>query len=147
MPDVVNRKHYLPVPGWGAPTPVSPRARRPAMPSDAVYIGRGTPLGNPFRVRVFGAASCLGLYRQWLAIGLGMTTLESALARTRNHAAREILHAALPNDPAILRQLRSIGPGTLIVCSCNSKPPRPPKPCHGFTVLNAWQWLKHTGQL
>ena len=62
--------------------------------------------------------------------------------RQRLGLARTLVH-----DPAVLLQLRSITPTTLLVCSCNSKPPRPPKPCHGDIVASAWQWLKNTGQL
>lgn len=39
---------------------VNVRAERPA-----VYIGRGTPFGNPFTVQQFGRDRCLQLYREW----------------------------------------------------------------------------------
>lgn len=133
MPTVVSRKRYLPVDGWGPPPkrPLTGRERRPSMPADAVYVGRGSPLGNPYRIdhrtgevfdpmgdRVgFGVGDALRLYRVWL---------------------HEKLTA---EDARVMVAMRSIGPDTLLVCSCA------PKPCHADRVLSAWMWLKNTGAL
>ena len=51
MPFVINRHHH-----------------KDGLPSGAIYIGRGTPLGNPFTVQEHGE-DALGLYRRWLSEG------------------------------------------------------------------------------
>lgn len=35
-------------------------------PVDAIYIGRGSPLGNPFPVKYFGLGTCIEMYKEWL---------------------------------------------------------------------------------
>lgn len=30
-----------------------------------VYIGRGSPFGNPYHVKVYGRAGCIELYARW----------------------------------------------------------------------------------
>lgn len=80
MPTVVNRHHY-----------------RDGLPPGSIYIGRGTPLGNPYTVKEHGVAA-LDLYRRhlWAAI------------------RRE--------DAAILGALRAIEEASLLVCSCKPRP-------------------------
>jgi hypothetical protein len=141
LPTVANRKRFLPVSGtyedgtawhWGpAPKPLTGRERRPAMPEDAVFVGRPSPLGNPYRLdhrtgevfdaesnRVgFGRVDALRLFRVWLHERL------------------------VADDPAVWRALRSIGPATLIVCSCA------PKPCHADVIRSAWVWAQNEGLL
>jgi len=39
---------------------------RPRVPESAVYVGRGTPWGNPFRVKVHGRERALELFREYL---------------------------------------------------------------------------------
>ena len=150
MPTVVNRHRYLPVHGlradgsawsWGPePKPLTGRERRPPMPDDAVYVGRGAPLGNPFRREQFGDGA-IGLYRRWLAIALGTQTAEAAMRGVEDVRARWLLSDARPNDPRVMMAMRSIGPDTLLVCSCS------PRPCHGDVVASAWQYLRHIGRL
>jgi len=118
MPTVVNRHRYLPRDGFG-PEPAKPltgRERRPALPDDAIYVGRGSPLGNPYRVPRDGThAEALALYRRWL-----YEKIQS-------------------NDAKVMRAFRSIGPESLLVCSCA------PKECHADVVLGAWTWLGKVG--
>lgn len=40
--------------------------------SNAVYIGRPSQWGNPFKVEDYGRTECLNLYRNWLIIQLAM---------------------------------------------------------------------------
>jgi len=35
-------------------------------PVNAIYIGRGSPLGNPFPVKDYGRAECIQMYIVWL---------------------------------------------------------------------------------
>lgn len=81
MPNVVNRHHY---PGKTLPQP-------------SLYIGRGTPLGNPFTLEEHGEAA-LELYENHLA---------AALER---------------RDRDVLDALNSITPWHFLVCSCKPRP-------------------------
>lgn len=163
MPVVANRNRFLPVcitmPGgrevfWGPRPKVWPltgRERRPPMPVDAFYGGRHvSPVGNRFHREDFGD-DALPLFRVWLAISLGI--LDPALpdwpsichrhgiAGVDDPRARSILARAVPNDPAVMRWMRSVQESSLIVCSCA------PAPCHMDVVLSAWQYLKLSGAL
>lgn len=91
------------------------RGRR--MPEPWLYIGRNdrqphraSPLANPFTVGENGLGA-LDMYREHL--------------RARIDAG----------DQAVLGELRRIGPGTHLVCSCA------PRPCHGDVVLELWREL------
>jgi len=95
-PTVVNRHHF--------------HGKR--LPEPFVYIGRGSPLGNPFTVAEHGAESALALYRRWL------------WDRIR------------ASDRRVLEALRRITPRHHLVCSCA------PRPCHGDVVVAAWHWLR-----
>lgn len=95
-PVVVNRHHY----------------RGKEIPRPWRYIGRGSPLGNPFAVAEHGASAALEKYRRWLWEQM--------------------------QDPGsgVSRALRSIRPGERLVCSCT------PRPCHGDVIVAAWRWLR-----
>lgn len=80
-PVVVNRHHYQ-----GKP-----------LPAPNLYIGRGTPLGNPYTVEAFGKKA-LSLFAVYL------------------------WKAVFDRDAAILAALNSIGPSHSLVCSCAPKP-------------------------
>jgi hypothetical protein len=77
---VLNRHHY----------------RGSALPTPSVYIGRGTPLGNPFTKAEHG---------------------ERALELYKVHLCKAVEH----RDPEILKAL-ALAPGTFIVCSCKPAP-------------------------
>lgn len=79
------------------PEPKRHNPDAPPLPSPRVYIGRGTPLGNPFTVEEHGEAA-LELYRKHL------------WARIK------------ANDRAVLDELASITPAHHLVCSCAPKP-------------------------
>lgn len=94
------------------------RGRR--LPEPWLYIGRNdrqsskaSPLANPFTVREHGD-DAIDLYREHL--------------RAKIDAG----------DQAVLAELRKIGPGMHLVCSCA------PRPCHGDVVLELWR--EFTGQ-
>lgn len=95
-PRVVNRHHYK------------------ALPAAAVYVGRGTSLGNPYTREVPDA---LAKYRRWL------------------------WDKIKAGDAAVLEALRSIGPDSLLVCSCW------PRPCHADVIRAAWCWMREAGKL
>ena len=81
MPKVINRHHY----------------RGRSLPRPWIYVGRGTPLGNPYRAQEHGEAA-LEKYRRWL------------WDRIR------------AGDRAVLRTLREIQEDTHLVCSCAPRP-------------------------
>ncbi len=95
MPTVLNRHHFD-----GRP-----------FPKPWKYIGRGTPLGNPFHVRDHGPERALALYKAWLWKKL-----------------RE-------RDVQVTLTMKLITAEHHLVCSCA------PKPCHGDVVVAAWEWM------
>jgi len=62
-----------------------------------MYIGRGTPLGNPYTVKEHGEKA-LDLYRRWLWKKIQQ------------------------RDPDVIAALDSIQQGTHLVCSCKPRP-------------------------
>ena len=90
-------------------------------PGPSFYIGRGTPLGNPFEpphdeTRAEAAPRILGQYRRWLGLKL-----------------RE-------RDPAVVAALDEITAEHFVICSCW------PNPCHGELVVRAWRWWNSGGR-
>ena len=77
MPTVINRHHY----------------RGKDLPEPWLYVGRGTPLGNPYTLAEHGM-NALPLYKAWLW--------------------RQIRSGS----PLVLAALRSITPEHHLVCSC-----------------------------
>lgn len=92
MPTVINRHHF----------------KGKSLPDPHVYIGRGTPLGNPHDVQTYGRENALELYRDWIGERLAL------------------------GDERLLAALRAITPEHHLVCSCA------PKPCHGDIVVEEW---------
>lgn len=80
-PTVVNRHHF----------------KGKALPKPSRYIGRGTPLGNPFTVKEHGAEA-LAMYKRWL-----WSKMKT-------------------DDPEVMRELRSIRANESLVCSCAPRP-------------------------
>lgn len=79
-PSVINRHHH-----------------RDGLPDGSIYIGRGTPLGNPYTVELYGYGA-LDRYRTWL------------FERVR------------AGDRAVLAELGRIGGSAHLVCSCAPRP-------------------------
>jgi hypothetical protein len=78
-PRVANRHHF-----HGRP-----------LPDEAIYVGRGTPLGNPYKA---ADPDALAKYRRWL---WGRLQAE---------------------DASVLEAIRAIKPTSLLVCSCWPRP-------------------------
>jgi Domain of unknown function (DUF4326) len=104
-PEVLNRHHF-----HGKP-----------LPPNAIYVGRGTPLGNPFTLEEYGRGIALDMY----------------------HAAlwRQIEAREGPMYQALLE----IGPDKegsppAVVCSCA------PAPCHGDIIAQAVEWIAWKGE-
>jgi hypothetical protein len=99
MPTVINRHHYT---------------RKP-LPLPNLYVGRPTPLGNPFRLEKDDGptvrARVLELYEDWLREALGFG-----------------------REPQ-LKQWRNIRRDTHLVCSCA------PLPCHADVIARVWMEL------
>jgi len=128
VPTVVNRYHFRFEEGVGPPPKKKPRKGQNLLPQPWMYVGRGTPLGNPYRPHNAGydgeeltRDGALELYRRWLW---------------------EKIRA---NDPRVMLALRSIRDETALVCSCAAAPGKPPKSCHADIVARAWHWLREQG--
>ncbi len=117
-PRVVNRHHYAHEPGFGPAPERQPARVLPRLPTPRIYIGRGTPLGNPFRAPDDGP-------------------IEVVLALYRRHLWAKIR----ANDYDVLTELTTITVAHSIVCSCA------PRPCHGDVVVVAWRWCLDHGML
>lgn len=107
MPHVINRHAYR------------SRARPdlPPLPVPALYIGRGTPLGNPnTRQDIPDTAKNLTAYR------------------------RHLWGLIVARDAKALEWLGRITEDTALVCSCA------PRPCHGDVVVAAWRWWRENGK-
>jgi len=81
LPLVINRHHY----------------KKKPKPRPWIYIGRGSPLGNPFTVKEHGL-DALELYRSWLWRKL------------------------VERDPGVLAEMRKITAQHHLVCSCAPRP-------------------------
>jgi hypothetical protein len=120
MPRSINRHHYRWVEHVGpAPTPKKmPKKGKNTLPQPWLYVGRPSPLGNPFHFqRGDLREDLLEQYRLWLW-----------------QKIRE-------NDWRVMLALRSITEETALVCSCA------PKPCHSDVVIRAWNWMREKGLL
>ncbi len=102
LPTVVNRHHF---------------ANHDEIPPPWIYIGRGTPLGNPYLLKDHGEERCMRLYKKWLW----------------EHIQKR--------NERILAELRRITPRHRLACSCA------PRPCHGDVVVQAWVWARKKGLL
>ena len=78
---------------------------------DSLYIGRGTPLGNPHSLAE-------------------IPDVDANLAAYRRHLWRLIQ----ARDPKVLEWLGRITQDTALVCSCA------PRRCHGDVIVAAWEW-------
>ena len=78
------------------------------VPTDAVYIGRGTPWGNHYSHQYSGP----GIIK--------VTTREIAI---------ESFEEDLQNNPRFKQQIKDMLKGKDLVCSCA------PLPCHGDVLL------------
>ena len=85
-------------------------------PGPSVYVGRGTPLGNPFRLGQSPPSEILDQYRRWLW---------------------SRLNPACPDyDRAAEQAIDSLGAEASLVCSCW------PSPCHAEVIVRAWRYRK-----
>lgn len=92
----------------------APDARDPAV----IYVGRGTPLGNPYEMGQHGdRAQVIQRYREWLGRQIRVAG--------RNEAYAELLRLAT---------LAATQPVTLL-CSCA------PARCHAEVIRDAIHWL------
>ncbi len=85
-------------------------------PCEAVYVGRGTKFGNPFRINQSRSrAQCVEQYRFWIARGISNSL------------------AGFPPQPVEIRALR----GRHLMCWCPLD-----QPCHADVLLE----LANAGQ-
>lgn len=99
------------------PRPWNRHHGRPPGPS--VYVGRGSPLGNPFKAqpregetRAAASARILAHYGRWL--------------RSRLSGSER--------DPQVITAIESLARETFVVCSCW------PNHCHAEVIIRAWRW-------
>lgn len=118
-PTVLNRNRYLPTPGFGpgGDKPRTGRERRPELPAGSIYVGRGTPLGNP--------------YPRHMHPGNDPQGRPLAISHYRGHLFRKVQ----ARDPRVLAALGRITVDSFLVCSCA------PGPCHADEIAACWRWL------
>lgn len=80
------------------------------------YVGRPTPLGNPFRIGQDGTRlQVIQKYRRWL------------------------YERIMAGDRTVLDALAQLTEDSVLVCSCV------PEPCHAEVIEKAWLWAKKEG--
>ena len=85
-------------------------------PDGSLYVGRGTPLGNPFAIGENGTREeVIAAYGDWLR---------------RQVADR---------DPVILTAMAGLHADSKLVCSCA------PRPCHAEQIAAVWQEIEAQG--
>ncbi len=108
MPERIQRKRTK---GW-------------RMPEDAIYVGRPTRFGNPFKIGEDGTRDeCLELYRRWL---FGALSDDEISSRFSAPFAGWLINMRHPCIGHILREL----PGRDLACFC-----RLDQPCHADLLL------------
>jgi len=87
---------------------------------NGVYIGRPSPLGNPFVIGKDGTRDqVIEKYRHWL---YGKMTKPGIIG-----------------DAKIMRALAALNEDSVLICWCA------PRACHGSVVEDAWRWLRTEG--
>ena len=87
-----------------------------SWPADSIYIGRGTPFGNPYVIGEHGDRDAVcDQYDDRMAYRVGQ------------------------GDPVILTALMGLKADSALVCSCA------PLRCHGSGIEAAWRRLQETG--
>lgn len=131
-PVVVNRHHF---------------ADEKSMPRLCTYVGRPTPLSNPFPrdITVSGFRS-VAQSRGWPQAQID--------ANARRFHAREIdvlalyrvdLWLQLKRGRDVSDALSKTPASAAFVCSCATSPvEKKSKPCHAFTLVKAWKWQHET---
>ncbi len=102
---------------------VNKRTHQPT--SKDIYIGRPSPLGNPFS-HLHGT---LADYK--------VATREQAIDCYRRWLWKHIQE----NHPETIQALRMIEDDSILVCWCK------PAACHGDVIVRAWEWLRQQGRL
>lgn len=85
-------------------------------PDGSIYVGRGTPFGNPFVIGEHG-------------------NRDEVIAAYGNR----IDYLVNTRDPVMLTALAGLKEDAALVCSCA------PLPCHAMHIVSAWEKLKETG--
>lgn len=90
--------------------------RSPATPG--IYVGRPSPLGNPYRLGKDGnRAEVLQKYREWLY--------------------RQITE----NNQTVLHALSNLNENDVLLCYCK------PLACHADVINEVWHWAQYHGLL
>jgi hypothetical protein len=87
-----------------------------AWPQDAIYIGRGTPFGNPYVIGEHGDRNAVC-----------------------DQYADRMSYLIDRCDPAMMTALLGLKEDSVLVCSCA------PLRCHGSTIEAAWRRMQETG--
>lgn len=95
----------------------------------SIYIGRPSPLGNPFthlRTRTLAETQ--------------VATVEAAIAAYRQWLYRMLANPGIQND-LVRDALRQLNTDSVLACWCK------PNPCHGDVIDRAWHWATLEGLL
>ncbi len=86
-----------------------------------VYIGRGTLLGNPFTVQMYGRENAIEMYQEWLR----------KQYKAQNNVYQELMKLAKMAKKE----------GLVLICHCK------PESCHGDVVKRAIEGVLHGGRV
>jgi hypothetical protein len=77
------------------------------------YVGRPSPLGNPFRIGPDGdRTAVIQRYKRWLW----------------DRIQRQ--------DPQVVGAMRALTADSILGCWCH------PQPCHADVIVRAWHWMQ-----
>lgn len=135
---ILNRHHFQPQEEWRKTTKSK---NLPPLPESTYYIGRGTPLGNPYDIQDIIEQEDVD----------GDEARERAVKRYRSRLWHDVIATqAGPAWEMLLRLARIVRAGRRInlLCSCA------PKKCHGDVIkaaiaylLDEDRWLPEWGEL
>jgi len=85
-------------------------------PRGSIYIGRGSPFGNPYRIGEHG-------------------TREEVIEKYKGWLTRKLID----HDPEVTHAMKSLNADSKLLCFCH------PAPCHGSVIDATWQEIMDNG--
>lgn len=134
-PVVLNR-HHLTEDGEDRP-----------WPRQCMYVGRPFPFCNPFPRNMRISDFMRIVERRWPAALIKKWRARYQESRDRTGLVLDLhrvdLWLALQRDRLTHDALAGVPPNAALVCSCATSPhEEQSNPCHGFTLVRAWRWLR-----
>ena len=106
------------------------------MPEGAVYVGRPTKWGNPFRAQAVGAKACLRLYRLYVTGKLSRSKIERVVNGRVMPGQSDVAILRLLLVASVLRHKLTELRGKDLACFCPLVDKQgKPVPCHADVLL------------